>query len=458
MHIAEVKTAMGNWVQLKNTNFTIPSDAKNIFVYFETTEGTDNFYIDEVIMAKQGTIINGPAPVQETTTTVVTTTTKPNNSILFGDITGDGNINNGDLVSISQYLIGDLNLTGNSLLAADVTGDEKIDVADLALMKQYLMGDNVKLGKVTETPIETTKVSETTTTAVQTTKATETTTQAVETKTDPAIYMATVKAAMVETEPSSARSQLSNVNYGSLQKYSYYSNTCKRTRNVNVLLPANYSKDKKYPVLYAMHGYWGNEDSLLDAGDASLKLRQIIGNAIAQKEAKEMIVVFPYIFASATRDTLTGMNDESNAAYDNFINELTNDLMPYIAKNFSIAEGRDNTAITGFSMGGRESLYIGFSRPDLFGYIGAACPASGVAPGLIASNNFKFTDNQKNPYLLMISAGSNDTVVYTTPSGYHDILTSNKVNHIWHYVNNGDHGGGTIRPHIYNFVRALFKA
>ncbi len=176
MHIAEAKTAMGNWVQLKNTNFTIPSDAKNIFVYFETTEGTDDFYVDEVIMATQGKVINGPVPVQETTTTVVTTTTKPNSSILFGDITSDGNINNGDLVSISQYLIGDSNLTGNSLLAADVTGDGKIDVADLALMKQYLMGDNVKLGKVTETPIETTKVSETTTTAVQTTKASETTT------------------------------------------------------------------------------------------------------------------------------------------------------------------------------------------------------------------------------------------------------------------------------------------
>ncbi len=30
--------------------------------------------------------------------------------------------------------------------------------------------------------------------------------------------------------------------------------------------------------------------------------------------------------------------------------------------------------------------------------------------------------------------------------------------HIWHYVTDGDHGGKTIRPHMYNFVRNIFKA
>lgn len=155
---------------------------------------------------------------------------------------------------------------------------------------------------------------------------------------------------------------------------------------------------------------------------------------------------------------LSGMNDESNAAYDNFINDLINDLMPYMEKNFSIAQGRGNTAITGFSMGGRESLYIGFSRPDLFGYVGAMCPAPGVSPGLITQSDFKFKDDKSMPYLLMISAGSNDGVVGQVPAGYHAILDSNKVDHIWHYVNNGDHGGYTIRPHMYNFIRTVFKA
>lgn len=265
-----------------------------------------------------------------------------------------------------------------------------------------------------------------------------------------------VSSNILETEPAAEREEKSGVTYGSVQKVSYYSSTCQRQRNFNILLPANYSESKQYPVLYAMHGYWQTEDTLIDESDESMRLRQIIGNAIASGEAKDMIVVFPYIYASATQESCSGMDDANNAAYDNFINELTNDLMPYIESHYSVKTGKDNTAIMGFSMGGRESLYISMKRPDLFGYVGAVCPAPGVSPGLIAKSDFQYTD--ESPYLLLLTAGSNDTVVYSTPSGYNDILNNNGVPHIWHYVKGGYHGGNCIRAHIYNFVRAIFKA
>ncbi|HAS78821.1 MAG TPA: glycoside hydrolase family 43, partial [Ruminococcus sp.] len=272
----------------------------------------------------------------------------------------------------------------------------------------------------------------------------------------PAEYMKKVSASITENEAAGSTDEKSGVSYGTFEKKTFYSDVCGRNKNINVLLPAGYSQSKKYPVLYALHGYWGNEDSLLDAGDASLRLRQIIGNAIASGDAEDMIVVFPDIYASATQDKCDGLNDKNNAAYDNFINVLTKEIMPYMEQNYSIKTGRDNTAITGFSMGGRESLYIGFSRPDLFGYVGAMCPAPGLTTDLIKSENLKFSNTE--PYLLMVSAGSDDQVVFSTPSGYNDNLNSNNVNHIWHYVTGGDHGGKTIRPHMYNFVRSIFKA
>ena len=169
-----------------------------------------------------------------------------------------------------------------------------------------------------------------------------------------------------------------------------------------------------------------------------------------------MIVVFPDIYASASQDKCDGLDAKNNAAYDNFINLLTKEIMPYMEKNFSIKTGRDNTAVTGFSMGGRESLYIGFKRPDLFGYVGAMCPAPGLTTDLLKDSDLKF-DSVK-PYLLLVSAGSNDTLIYSTPAGYHNAMDKNGTTHIWHYVNGGDHGGKTIRPHVYNFVRAVFKA
>lgn len=66
--------------------------------------------------------------------------------------------------------------------------------------------------------------------------------------------------------------------------------------------------------------------------------------------------------------------------------------MPYIESHYSVKTGKDNTAIMGFSMGGRESLYISMKRPDLFGYVGAVCPAPGVSPGLINTAVLKGAD------------------------------------------------------------------
>lgn len=339
--------------------------------------------------------------------------------VVKGDINADGKFDTADVVLLQKWLLAVPDAKLADWKAGDLYEDDILNAFDLCLIKRML--------------IET------------------------ETHITPEAYMAQIASNIVEFEADGATDEKSGTKYGTYEKVTFTSAVCGgRSKNFNVLLPANYDKGKKYPVLYALHGYWGDEDSLLDKGDASLKLRQIIGNAIAAGEAEEMIVVFPDIYASDTQDKCDGLNDKNNKAYDNFINELINEIMPYMEQNYPIKTGRDNTAITGFSMGGRESLYIGFSRPDLFGYVGAMCPAPGLTTDLINEANLKFEDT--SPYLLMVSAGSNDQIVWSTPSEYHDTMNKNDVTHIWHYVTDGDHGGKTIRPHVYNFIRYIFKA
>ncbi len=428
--IAEGTGVKGEWLQLANTNYTIPADATNMQLYVETASGTQNFYIDEAIGALGGTSIIG-AGQPEIPTTTEPPTEPPVVDYLLGDVTNDGKINGFDLAALKM---GNKNgfLNDVAALAADVNQNGKTDDDDVAQLTDYLLG---RIDSFTS-------------------KGTSDNTSTVEVSM--AAYTAQVQARMVEKEPEAERTEQAGRAYGTLQKVSYYSNTCKRNRNFNILLPAGYSTDKKYPVLYAMHGYWQNEDTLSSEEDESMRLRQIIGNAIAAGEAEDMIVVYPYIYASDTQDACSAMDDANNAAYDNFINELKNDLMPYIEANYSVLTGKDNTALTGFSMGGRESLYISNKMPDTFGYVGAICPAPGVSPGLIAEADFQYKNG--SPYLLLLTAGSNDTVVYDAPAGYHNILTQNGVPHIWHYVDGGYHGGNCIRAHMYNFVRAAFKA
>lgn len=336
-----------------------------------------------------------------------------------GDVNADGKFDITDVVLLQKWILAVPDTKLADWKAGDLCEDDRLDVFDLSLMKKMLVE--------TQTHIT------------------------------PDDYMAQVASNIVEFEANEATEEKSGTEYGTYEKVTFTSAVCGgRNKSFNVLLPANYDKNKKYPVLYTLHGYWGNEDALLDKGDASLRLRQIIGNAIAAGEAEEMIVVFPDIYASDTQDKCDGLNEKNNKAYDNFINELTKEIMPYMEQHYSIKTGRDNTAITGFSMGGRESLYIGFSRPDLFGYVGAMCPAPGLTTDQIQPENLKFGETE--PYMLFISAGSNDTLIYSTPAGYHDTLNTNDVTHIWHYVTGGDHGGKTIRPHMYNFIRYIFKA
>ncbi|MGN0181833.1 MAG: family 43 glycosylhydrolase [Candidatus Ornithomonoglobus sp.] len=280
----------------------------------------------------------------------------------------------------------------------------------------------------------------------------------------PAEYMEAVRLALTETEPADITEEISGTDYGTLKKYTYYSAVAERDTNVNVLLPPGYSENEKYPVLYMLHGYWGNEDSLLD-GDSTLKLQQILGNLTAQGEAEKMIVVFPYIFCSKDKPVCTGLDLENTLCYDNFINDLTMSLMPYIESNFSVKTGRENTAISGFSQGGREALFIGITRSDLFGFVGGVCPAPGLTPGgdvsmhpgQLQEDELKIDKSKGEPYLLMISAAVNDSVVGNSPENYHNILIRNGEEHVWHTITDADHDGRSIRPHFYNFAKSIFK-
>ena len=412
--IAEASAIKGEWVQLANKNYKIPADASDMQIYIETADSTGNFYIDEVIGAVAGTSIIGAGESK---------------NITLGDINSDGVIDSFDIVLARKGLVNGFSDSAEKL-SADVDQSGEYNISDAVLIQKFV------LGQINEFPVSEPPVIEVPPTIMRTMSE----------------YTPLVQKNVVEFETVDSKQEKAGVQYGTVKSGTYYSTTCKRNKPYNVLLPANYSENKEYPVLYVLHGYWENQDRMIIKGNDTMYTRQIIGNAIAEGDAEDMIVVFPYIYSSATQDSCSAMDDANNAAYDNFINDLTKDLMPHIEKTYSVKTGKENTAITGFSMGGRESLLIGMNRPDLFGYVGAICPAPGV------TGSFKWNSEKEAPSLLFITAGSNDTIVYSNPETYHNNFASNNVPHIWHYVNGGYHGDNSIHAHIYNFVRAVFKA
>lgn len=207
--------------------------------------------------------------------------------------------------------------------------------------------------------------------------------------------------------PSGFDEKQDGVAYGKAVRESYFSDTTGKYRKVNIILPPDYTEEKEYPVLYLLHGIGGDENEWLDGNPA-----YVVGNLVAEGLAKDMIIVIPNCRARANDAATTEFSLEHYKAFDNFINDLRDNLMPYMEDNYSIATGRKNTAIAGLSMGGRESLNIGLHMPETFGYIAAFSPGFGVfayeangvkEDGLFTEETFRLPEEYKDHTLLMLN-------------------------------------------------------
>ncbi len=373
-----------------------------------------------------------------------------------GDLNGDGRIDVFDMILEREAIVKSFAGSEN-VKAADIDGSGTVNMNDMVLLSEYVLGKIDKFPQpeipavtttITEKPIETTTTTE---------KPAETTTQAA--PADGAAYMDSVRDSITASVPQNITS---NSNNGCREeKIVYYSTIAKKNKNAVVILPPNYSADKKYPVVYVNHGIFGSENDMVGY------CKTIGGNLMASGEAEEMILVSCAMYTSEFTDQCQGFTNEECARYDAFREDLIECLMPYMEEHYSIKTGRENTGICGFSMGGRESLYIGITSPQYFGYIGAACPAPGVTPGNdmfmshpgnMQPSEFKIQDHAYDPYFFMITGGTNDTIVGTFPKQYHEILTTNGQPHIWQEIQGGGHDVGCINPLMYNFLKYVFKA
>jgi len=138
-------------------------------------------------------------------------------------------------------------------------------------------------------------------------------------------------------------------------------------RDVFVFLPASYEKEKsrRYPVLYALHGYsisaeqWTHE----------IHVPQTIEGAIAQG-AKELIVVLP-----DSKTVHNGSMYSSSVTTGDFEQFIAHDVVAYIDSHYRTLPNRDSRGLVGHSMGGYGATRIGMKHADVFGslYIMSPC-------------------------------------------------------------------------------------
>jgi enterochelin esterase-like enzyme len=241
-----------------------------------------------------------------------------------------------------------------------------------------------------------------------------------------------------------------NIPHGKLDTISYSSKTVGTTRRALIYTPPNYSKKKKYPVLYLLHGIGGDEKEWLNGGHPEI----IFDNLYSENKVEPMIVVMPN--GRAMKDDRAGGNimaPDKVQAFATFEKDLLNDLIPYIEKNLPVIKDRESRAIAGLSMGGGQSLNFGLGNLDRFAWVGGFSSAPNTKTPEQLVPNPEETKNKLK--LLWISCGDADGLI-TFSKRTHDYLYQKNVPHIY-YVMAGVHDFKVWKNSLYMFSQFLFK-
>ena len=244
--------------------------------------------------------------------------------------------------------------------------------------------------------------------------------------------------------------QLQDVPHGSVQYRTYRATESKALRTVAIYVPPDYDKypDRRFPVLYLLHGGGDSEEGWVRLGHAP----EIEENLLAQRKTVPMLIVMPY--GDTPGDATTFDSIEA------FGRELFGDVFPLVEKNYRVTANRDNRAIVGFSMGGGQSFTLCLRYRDKFAWVGefsaGAFGQKGFdlekqVPGLLKS---PATVNQELK-LLYLSCGTEDTR-YAAHTQMNDLLTKDGIHHEFHDTP-GEHEWIAWRHLLADFMPRLFR-
>lgn len=241
-----------------------------------------------------------------------------------------------------------------------------------------------------------------------------------------------------------------DITHGKIDTVVYVSNTVGTNRRAIIYTPPGFSKKKKYPVLYLLHGIGGDEKEWLNGG----KPQVILDNLYAENKIEPMIVVMPN--GRAMKDDRAGGNVFDSAkvqAFATFEKDLLNDLIPFIEKKYSVLADREHRAIAGLSMGGGQSLNFGLGNLDKFAWVGgfSSAPNTKRPEELVPDPE----ETKSKLKLLWISCGDADGLIGFSKRTQ-DYLYENNVPHIY-YIEPGVHDFKVWKNGLYMFSQLIFK-
>jgi enterochelin esterase-like enzyme len=216
-------------------------------------------------------------------------------------------------------------------------------------------------------------------------------------------------------------------------------------------------------VFYLLHGAGNLESSWILTGRANL----VLDNLIAEGKVRPMIVVNPFGYArqgaglgpeiAGTTVGGSGIAAAPGLSAQNapFAQDLLDDVLPFVERKFRTLPGAENRALGGLSMGGGQTVQVGFNNTDVFRSLVILC-----AGAQNADQNFPsfFADpaaiNRKMK-LIWLAVGKDDFAL-NNAAALSATLTEKGINHTYR-VTEGRHEWVIWRHHLREVAPLLFR-
>lgn len=240
-----------------------------------------------------------------------------------------------------------------------------------------------------------------------------------------------------------------DIPHGQIRSIYHWSDVNGLERHINVYVPAEYEKNpnKRYPVLYLVHG-WGEDEN---GWSVQGHMANIMDGLIASGKAVPMIVVMP------SGDIKT--NSDVRNASGNITDIFVKDMIPFIDSNFRTLTDRQNRAMAGLSRGGAQTTQTVFANMDKFAWMGTfsgffSRGADGNFIETAFNGVFKDADAfNKQMNLLFISTGTEEN----RPTAAVEALTKHGIKVVYHESEGTAHEWLTWRRALNEFAPRLFK-
>lgn len=200
-----------------------------------------------------------------------------------------------------------------------------------------------------------------------------------------------------------------DVPHGEVAAVWYSSKSVASPRRVLVYTPPNYHiGTERYPVVYLLHGWGGDENEWLEMG----RTAQIMDNLLAAHRVVPMIIVMPNghhdrhaIPDISPPPTIAELAPFPPRGYDitpsitEIAKSVVDDLVPYVDKTFRTIPHSSSRAIVGLSMGGAQATFIGLNNPDIFSWVASFSGAIVAWPGAMIPAQMSSPDGGTGPII-----------------------------------------------------------